>query len=151
MHLQGKKQEIRLPECEKNNYAILTSSAIKSSPTTLNKVPIKRVSASRCRCFSFQSERRRRCGESSVDRSELILMPSEGDEQAVINLKKEPGKSRHFNCALKEFHHLAAAIFSMFVLRERNRGTHNHCHTVLQSLLFLKNDRTELLESNRCV
>lgn len=31
--------------------------------------------------------------------------------KAVINLKKEPGKSRHFNRALKEFYHMAVAIF----------------------------------------
>lgn len=67
--------------CKKNNYPILTARAIKGSPTTLNKVPIKRMSASRCRGLSFQSQRRRHRGELSVDRSELIIMPSEGDEQ----------------------------------------------------------------------
>lgn len=46
----GKKKKITGHHvCKKNNYAILTASAIKGSPARLNEVPIKRVSASRRR------------------------------------------------------------------------------------------------------
>lgn len=50
--------------CKKNNYAILTASAIKGSPARLNEVPIKWVSASRRRC---RRHRRRRLSFSESE------------------------------------------------------------------------------------
>lgn len=52
----------------------------------------------------------------------------------VINLKKGPAEWRHFNFGLKEFHHTAALIFSMFVLFERNQRTKHWLDVQLDGL-----------------
>lgn len=64
--------------------------------------------------------------------------------KAVINLKKEPGESRHFNSVLKEFHHKTAAIFFCLFSMKGAKDPHDHRQT-LELLLFPKvDDKTEL-------
>lgn len=51
--------------------------------------------------------------------------------KAVINLKKEPGDSSHFNSVLREFHHKVAAIFFPCLFSMEATGDPNDQHHLL--------------------
>lgn len=58
--------------------------------------------------------------------------------KAVINLKKEPGESSHFNSVLKEFHHKVAAIFFPCLFSMKGtRGPNDQRHTMQRRLLII--------------
>lgn len=73
--------------CKKNNYAILTASAIKGSPARLNEVPIKPVSASRrrCRCrrlsFSESEEISAVANHQSIAQSWWLMLIEEDEDE----------------------------------------------------------------------